>query len=291
VRGADLKYPDFAPSAADEYVLCDLRNISEGELAFRDINYVCALAADIGGMGHISRNEADILTNNTLININSLRLAAKHHVGRYMFASSACVYPTTLQCRPDSEGLREDDVFPAQPQGAYGLEKLFSEEACIYYATQYDLDVRIARLHNIYGPGGTFSGGREKAPAAICRKVALAAEGDSIEIWGDGQQTRSFCYISDCIDGIYRLLISEVDRPLNIGSEEAISIESLARRVIRISGKQLDLHSVDGPEGVRGRSSNSELARRLLDWRPLTALDVGLAQTYEWIAAQVLTNT
>ncbi|MFC4534033.1 NAD-dependent epimerase/dehydratase family protein [Sphaerisporangium dianthi] len=287
VRGADLKYPEFSPTSADEYIICDLREVREATPAFRDVDYVCALAADIGGMGHISKNEADILTNNTLISINSLRLATRYRVERFLFASSACVYPMTLQTAPESPALQEDAVLPADPQGAYGWEKLFSEQACRYYSEQHRLDVRVARLHNIYGPEGTYQGGREKAPAAICRKVAAAQPCDAIEIWGDGGQTRSFCYISDCVDALSRLLASNITQPVNIGSEEAISIESLARKIISVSGKKLDLRFTDGPEGVRGRTSDSTRAHRLLDWRPTTPLDAGLARTYEWIAAQL----
>ncbi len=284
VRGLDLEYPAFSQSKADEFIIADLRNREECAGLFNDVDDVCALAADIGGIGHITKNEADILRNNTFISFNSLELARAANVDRLLFASSACVYPTSLQTKSNVVPLREEDAFPADPQGAYGLEKLYTEQACFYYSMQYAINTRVARLHNIYGPESTYEGGREKAPAALCRKVALARSNSAIEIWGDGQQTRSFCYIEDCVAGLYELLYSDVAYPVNIGSSELVSIESLARLIIEISGKEnIELAFVKGPEGVRGRNSDNTTAHRVLGRLPTTSLRAGIAYTYAWI--------
>jgi GDP-D-mannose 3',5'-epimerase len=284
VRGVDIKFPSYGSSAADSFEIHDLRRWDESLEALRGADHVYALAADMGGMGFISANHAQILANNSLINLNTIESARIHEVSKYLYTSSACVYPEYRQLESDAVGLREDDAYPAEPQDAYGWEKLITERLCEYYADDYGLDVHIVRFHNIYGPLGTYAGGREKAPAAICRKVAAARPGDSIEIWGDGQQTRSFCYIDDCIDGIYRLMQSEFRGPVNLGSEELISIDELARLVIDLSGKEgIGLHHVDGPQGVRGRNSDNTLLRKVLAWEPQTPLRAGLRPTYEWI--------
>jgi len=288
VRGVDLKRPEFGESTADEFELLDLRYLDACLYAMRGIDHVYALAADMGGMGYISTHHSQILRNNALINLNSLEAARVSGVTRYLYTSSACVYPEGLQTDVDVAPLKESDAYPANPQDAYGWEKLLTERACEYYARDHGLNVRIVRFHNIYGALGTFEGGREKAPAALCRKVALANDGDEIEVWGDGEQTRSFCYIDDCIEGLMRLMDSGYDQPLNLGSDRLVSINELARLIIAVSGKQgLTLRHVDGPQGVRGRNSDNTRLREVLGWEPTTELETGLATTYRWIESQV----
>jgi nucleoside-diphosphate-sugar epimerase len=288
VRGVDLKPPEFGETAADEFELLDLRYPDACLQAMRGIEDVYALAADMGGMGYISQHHSQILRNNALINLHSLEAARLSGVSRYLYTSSACVYPEELQTDVAVAPLREEDAYPANPQDAYGWEKLLTERACEYYAHDHGLDVRIVRFHNIYGPLGTYDGGREKAPAALCRKVALAADGDAIEVWGDGEQTRSFCYIDDCIEGLLRLMDSGYDQPLNLGSDRLVSINELARIVIAASGKRgLTLRHIEGPQGVRGRNSDNTRLRAVLGWEPETTLEDGLARTYRWIESQV----
>jgi GDP-D-mannose 3',5'-epimerase len=288
VRGVDIKEPEFGPSDADEFLLADLRRPDACLEALIGAEEVYALAADMGGMGYISSHHAEILHNNALINLHTLAAARAHAVQRYLYTSSACVYPEHLQTRADVTPLREEDAYPADPQDAYGWEKLFTEKACQYYSLEYGLPTRIVRFHNIYGPSGTFEGGREKAPAALCRKVGLASEPGAIELWGDGLQTRSFCYIDDCVEGIYRLMRSEYAEPLNLGSEEMVSINELAELIISISGKrQIDIRHVEGPQGVRGRNSDNSRLREVLGWEPQTRLADGLVPTYQWIEKQL----
>jgi nucleoside-diphosphate-sugar epimerase len=288
VRGVDLKYPEFGPTQADEFLLADLREPNSAAAAVAGMDEVCALAADMGGMGYISTHHASILRNNALINLHTLEAARHAGVDRYLYTSSACVYPEYLQTETDTAGLRESDAYPAAPQDAYGWEKLLTERACTYYADEYGLDVRIVRFHNVYGPAGTYDGGREKAPAALCRKVALADDGGTVEIWGDGNQTRSFCYIDDCVEGIIRILRSGYSEPLNLGSDEMVSINQLAELIIELSGKRnLQLSHVEGPQGVRGRNSDNSRLREVLGWEPRTSLRDGLLPTYRWIEAQV----
>ena len=294
VRGVDVKYPEWGESAADEFFVRDLRQRDE---AFSSFGYyglswdeVYALAADMGGMGFISFNHLQILNNNQLININTLQSACHNgRVGRLLYTSSACVYPEYRQLDTDVPGLKEADAWPAQPQDAYGLEKLVTEEMMRYARKEGRLETRIARLHNVYGPYGTYQGGREKAPAAFCRKVAAAKRDglDTIEMWGDGEQTRSFCWVGDCVDGLWRLMQSDYAEPLNIGSDRLISMNDLARIVMRIAGVDLDIIHVSGPQGVRGRNSDNTLIRQVLGWEPSTPLEVGLRETYAWIEAQV----
>jgi nucleoside-diphosphate-sugar epimerase len=227
------------------------------------------------------------MRNNGLIDLHMLEAARDAGVRRYLYTSSACIYPEHLQTRTDVAPLREEDAYPAAPQDAYGWEKLMAERACLYFSEEFGLPTRIVRFHNIYGPRGTFEGGREKAPAALCRKVAAAQDGGSIELWGDGHQTRSFCYIDDCIEGIYRLMRSDFAEPLNLGTDRLVSINELAEMIIRISGKDLSIVHIDGPEGVRGRNSDNARLLRVLGWEPTTSLEDGLAATYAWIAEQV----
>jgi nucleoside-diphosphate-sugar epimerase len=288
VRGVDLKYPEFTQVDADEFELLDLRRRDEALVAVRGVDQVYALAADMGGMGFISGNHATILHNNALINLHTIEAARLHGVERYLYSSSACVYPEHLQADTDVAPLREEDAYPANPQDAYGWEKLVSERLCEYYTEEHGLPTRIVRFHNIFGPYGTYDGGREKAPAALCRKVAQAEHGGSVEIWGDGEQTRSFCYVDDCVEGIYRIMQSDCAEPLNLGTDRMITINELARIVIEVSGKRdLRLEHVEGPQGVRGRNSNNDKVRDILGWEPETSLEDGLVPTYRWIEEQV----
>jgi GDP-D-mannose 3', 5'-epimerase len=288
VRGVDIKYPEYTEVDADEFLIVDLRRWEAALEATRGVDQVYALAADMGGMGFISANHATILRNNALINLHTMDAAREQGIGRYLYTSSACVYPDYRQQTPDVTPLREEDAYPAEPQDAYGWEKLVSEKLAEYYAGEYGIQTRIVRFHNIYGPYGTYDGGREKAPAALCRKVAQAAEGGSVEIWGDGEQTRSFCYIDDCVEGIYRLMQSDWSQPINLGSDEMVSINELARLIVEISGKPgLTLEHVPGPQGVRGRNSDNSRIREVLGWEPPTSLREGLEPTYRWIEKQV----
>jgi GDP-D-mannose 3',5'-epimerase len=288
VRGVDLKPPDYTPVDADEFELRDLRRWDECLAATRGVDHVYALAADMGGMGFISANHATILRNNALINLHTLEAARLNGVSRYLLSSSACIYPQRLQAETDVVPLKEEDAYPADPQDAYGWEKLVAERLSLYYADEFGMETRITRFHNIYGPYGTYDGGREKAPAALCRKVALARPGESIEVWGDGAQTRSFCYVTDCVEGIYRLMQSDYREPLNLGTDELVSIDQLAAHIIELSGKpNITVRHVDGPQGVRGRNSDNSRLRAVLGWEPATALKTGLLETYRWIEQQV----
>jgi nucleoside-diphosphate-sugar epimerase len=288
VRGVDLKYPEYGDVDADEFELRDLRRWDECLLATRDVDEVYALAADMGGMGFISSNHATILRNNALINLHTIEASRIRGVSRYLYSSSACIYPDHLQTDANVTPLKEEDAYPADPQDAYGWEKLVSERLCQYYADEFGMETRIVRFHNIYGPYGTYDGGREKAPAALCRKVAMAEPDESIEVWGDGEQTRSFCYVDDCVEGIYRLMQSDYREPLNLGTEEMVTINQLARLVMEVAGKQgVTLRHVDGPQGVRGRNSDNSRLRRVLGWEPRVTLVEGLGPTYQWIDKQV----
>ena len=288
VRGVDLKHPEYTPVDADEFELLDLRRWDACLQATRNVDHVYALAADMGGMGFISSNHATILRNNALINLHTIEAARVHGVSRYLFSSSACIYPEYLQTTTQVAPLREEDAYPANPQDAYGWEKLVAERMSLYYADEFGMSTRIVRFHNIFGPYGTWDGGREKAPAALCRKVAMASDGEEIEIWGDGEQTRSFCYVDDCVEGVYRLMQSEYPEPLNLGTDRMVSINELARIAIEISGKRgIRLRHVEGPQGVRGRNSDNTRLRAVLGWEPVTSLEAGLEVTYRWIDGQV----
>jgi len=289
VRGVDIKDPEFTSSDADEFLTLDLRLRQDCLKATEGVDEVYALAADMGGMGFISTHHAEILHNNALINIHTLEAARKNGVKRYLYTSSACVYPEYLQTEADVVPLREQDAYPAQPQDAYGWEKLITERLCIHYRQDYGIETRIVRFHNIFGPLGTWTGGREKAPAALCRKVAMAKlSGEhEIEIWGDGQQTRSFCYIDDCVLGIYKLMRSDYHEPLNLGQDRMVTIDELARIVAQAAGVSISPRHVDGPQGVRGRNSDNTRLREVLHWEPQIALEDGIARTYNWIEEQV----
>jgi nucleoside-diphosphate-sugar epimerase len=288
VRGVDVKLPEYTAVDADEFETADLRLREVALHVVRGIDEVYALAADMGGMGFISSNHGTIFRNNLLMNLNTIEAARVHGVGRYLFSSTACVYPEHLQDHTDVVPLREEVAYPANPQDAYGWEKLVAERLCLYYADEFGLETRIVRFHNVYGPYGTYDGGREKVPAALCRKVALAEPRGSIEIWGDGEQTRSFCYVDDCVEGIYRIMRSGYRSPLNLGTDRMVSINQLARIVIDISGKPgIDIEHVDGPQGVRGRNSDNTRLREIIGWEPRVSLEEGLVPTYRWIEEQV----
>jgi GDP-D-mannose 3', 5'-epimerase len=288
VRGVDLKYPEYTAIDADEFEVLDLRRWDACLQAMRGIDQVYALAADMGGMGFISKNHATILRNNALINLHTIEAARVHGVSRYLYSSSACIYPDYLQTDANVTPLKEEDAYPANPQDAYGWEKLVAERLCQYYGDEFGMAVRIVRFHNIFGPYGTWDGGREKAPAALCRKVAMVEDGGEIDIWGDGEQTRSFCHVDDCVEGIYRLMQSDYSEPLNLGRDEMVSINELARMIIRASGKRdITLRHIDGPQGVRGRNSDNTRLRQVLGWEPAITLEEGLEPTYRWIAEQV----
>jgi nucleoside-diphosphate-sugar epimerase len=287
VRGVDRKLPSFGDPQADEFALADLRDPDEALLACKDVDEVYALAADMGGMGFISANHATILHDNALIDANTVHGAWLAGVGRLLYASSACVYPEDLQATPQAAPLAEDDGRWRAPEDAYGFGKLLGERLCRAYRQQHGLETRVARFHNVYGPLGTFDGGREKAPAALCRKVALAPPGGTVQVWGDGRQTRSFLHVDDCVEGIWRIMRSDHPGPLNLGTDRAVSVDELARMVIGTSGKPLEIEHVPGPQGVRGRNADLTRMRRVLGWEPQTPLEDGIAETYAWIAAQV----
>ena len=289
VRGVDIKYPEYTDVDADEFEILDLRRWDNCLQATRDVDDVYALAADMGGMGFISANHATILRNNALINLHTVDAARVNKVKRYLYTSSACIYPDYLQTDTEVVPLKEEDAYPANPQDAYGWEKLVTEKLVEYFDDEFELDTRIVRFHNIYGPLGTWDGGREKAPAAICRKVARVEDGGTIEVWGDGEQTRSFCYIDDCVEGILRIMESGYRQPLNLGTDRMVSINELAEIVIEGSGKRdISLDHIDGPQGVRGRNSDNTRLRDVLGWEPEISLEVGIESTYRWIHKQVV---
>jgi GDP-D-mannose 3',5'-epimerase len=289
VRGADIKYPEFNVSGADEFELLDLRQRESCLRATIGVSEVYALAADMGGMGFISCNHARILHNNAIINLETLEAARINGVGRYLFTSSACVYPEYRQLVTDVTPLKESDAYPAAPQDAYGWEKLITEQLCTHYRNDYGIETRIVRFHNIFGPHGTWDGGREKAPAALCRKIAFAklTHDPEIEIWGDGDQTRSFCYIDDCVEGLHCLMRSPHAEPLNLGQDRMVSINQLADMIADIAGVTIRKRHVPGPQGVRGRNSDNTMLKAVLGWTPNITLEDGLSRTYQWIEQQV----
>ena len=289
VRGADIKKPDYASTDADEFLVADLRRWEPCQKSTEGIEEVYALAADMGGMGFIANNHALILHNNALINIHTLEAARESGVKRYLYTSSACVYPVHKQCDTNVTALKEDDAYPAQPEEAYGWEKLVTERLCHYYHEDYGTSTRIVRFHNIFGPNGTWEGGREKAPAAMCRKVVYAklANKPEIEIWGDGKQTRSFCYIDDCVEGLQKLMRSDYTEPLNLGQDRLVTINQLADMVAEIAHFKIVKKYIHGPQGVRGRNSDNTRLRQVLKWEPQISLETGLAHTYAWIENEV----
>jgi len=290
VRGVDLKYPEFAETEADDFLIGDLRdpNICR-QLVDRRFDEVYQFAADMGGAGYVftGENDADIMHNSAVINLNILEACQKRNIKRIFYSSSACIYPEYNQMEPNNPNCAEDSVYPAAPDSDYGWEKLFSERMYLAFHRNYGMEVRIARYHNIFGPEGSWKDGREKAPAAISRKVAMAEEGGEIEIWGDGKQTRSFLYIDECLEGTLRLMRSDWTGPVNIGSDEMVTINQLADMAMAISGKRLAKKHIDGPLGVRGRNSDNRVIVEKLNWRPVQPLMDGLEQTYKWIEKQV----
>jgi nucleoside-diphosphate-sugar epimerase len=284
VRGVDIKTPEYEDTPADEFELLDLREWENCLAATRDMNEVYQLGADMGGIGYITAFHADVARNNVLINAHMLEAAHRNGADDYFFSSSACIYPMYRQTDADVTPLREEDAYPADPEEGYGWEKLYAEKLCQYYRDEGKLRTTVARFHNIYGPLGTWEGGREKAPAAICRKVGETPDGGEIEIWGDGRQTRSFTYVADCVEGIHRILRQDHPAPLNLGSDELVSIDGLVDLVCEIAGKRLrKRHDLGKPQGVRGRNSDNTRLREVLGWEPGTTLDAGLRQTYPWI--------
>lgn len=289
VRGIDLKHPEFSPGLADEMIIADLRNPQVATSAVVGVDEVYQLAADMGGAGYVftGEHDAEVMHNSALVNLNTVEACRQVCVGRVFYASSACIYPEYNQRDPENPNCSEASAYPAAPDSEYGWEKLFSERLYLSYARNCGIDVRIARFHNIFGPEGTWNGGREKAPAAICRKVAEAQDGSEIQIWGDGLQTRSFLYIDECIEGMRRLMDSDFKSPLNIGSEEMVTINALVEMVTEIAGKRLAVRHITGPTGVRGRNSDNTLMRKQLGWSPTQPLRKGLEQTYAWVSNQV----
>jgi nucleoside-diphosphate-sugar epimerase len=286
VRGVDLKHPLFASTDADEFMLGDLRVAEQCNRAVQGIDEIYHLAGNMGGMGFIEHNKATIAHDNVLIDASMLEAARVAGVGRFFYASSACVYPPSRLGDTAAAPLREEDAYPADPVDGYGWEKLYAERLCRHYREDFGLETRVARFHSMYGPLGTYDGGREKAPAALCRKIALAEEGGDVVIWGDGKQTRTYCYIDDCVEGIHRLMRSSHREPINLGSDELISIGDLTWLIAGIAGKQITVrHDPSGPQGVRGRGSDNSRMRAVLGWTPRVSLHDGMRRTYEWIAA------
>ena len=290
VRGVDVKFNDHAETEADDFVIGDLRD----QLIVRDVvdrrfDEVYQLAADMGGAGYIftGENDANVMHNSATINLNVLDACHKRNIKRVLYSSSACMYPEHNQLDPDNPNCAEDSAYPANPDSEYGWEKLFSERLYLAYNRNHGMQCRVARYHNIFGPEGTWQGGKEKAPAAMCRKVAVATDGTQIEVWGDGLQTRSFLYVDECLEGTIRLLRSDFQGPVNIGSEEMITINGLANMVIDISGKDLGIENISGPLGVRGRNSDNRLIKQKLGWAPSKLLREGIEKTYAWIAGEI----
>jgi len=291
VRAVDIKRPEYEPSRAQDFRILDLRRNADCLEATEGIDQVYNLAANMGGIGFIETNKAAITHDNTLINTHMIEAARVNGVRRYLFTSSACIYPGYRQESPDVTPLREQDAYPADAEDGYGWEKLAAERLCRHYREDYGLETRIVRFHNIFGPLGTFDGGREKSPAAFCRKVALAADNEAIEVWGDGEQTRSYCYVDDCVEGIVRLMQSDYCEPLNLGQDRLVSINELVDIVAAAAGKTIKKsHDLTKPQGVRGRNSDNTRLRQVLGWVPPTSLERGIEKTYRWIHAQLAAN-
>ncbi len=289
VSGVDVKYPEYEETVADEFELLDLRRWANCLQATRSIDQVYNLAANMGGIGFIETHKAEIMHDSVLINIHMLEAAKLNRVDKFLFTSSACVYAGYRQNSPDIAPLKEEDAYPADAEDGYGWEKLFTERQCRHYYEDYGMKTYSVRFHNVYGPLGTYDGGREKSPAAICRKVALAKQEDEIEVWGDGKQTRSYCYIDDCLEGIYRLIQSEHHEPINLGSDRMITIDELADIVSNIAGKKITKrYDLTKPQGVRGRNSDNTKLRKVLKWQPEVSLERGLEMTYKWIHSQLV---
>lgn len=289
VRGVDIKQPEFESTQADEFELLDLRRWDNCLQAVRGMNQVYNLAANMGGIGFIETHKAEIVHDNILINIHMLEAARLNGINRYFYTSSACIYPGYRQKDTEVIALKEEDAYPADAEDGYGWEKLYTERACRHYYEDYGVQTFVVRFHNIYGPLGSYDGGREKSPAAICRKVAIAKPVDEIEVWGDGKQTRSYCYIDDCVEGIYRLMQSDYHEPLNLGTDRLVSINDLVDIVAKIAGKKITKrYDLTKPQGVRGRNSDNTRLRKILQWEPQISLERGLELTYQWIYKQLI---
>ena len=288
VRGADIRHPSFEPSAANEFVVSDLRNAHNCLRVAEGIEHIYHLAANMGGVGFIQERKAEIMYDNTLIDFHMLEAARLQNVSRFLYTSSACVYPHYRQNSAEVIPLKEEEAYPADAEDGYGWEKLFAERQCRHYWEDYKLETRVVRLHNIFGPLGTYEGGREKSPAAICRKVALANDGEEIEVWGDGRQTRSYCYIDDCLAGICKMMQGNYREPLNLGQDRLVSINELVDMVAKIAGKTIiKRYTTTQPQGVRGRNSDNSKVNRILNWAPAVSLEEGLQMTYDWICEQL----
>ena len=291
VRCVDIKPHEYFnhEDICDDFIVGDLRNFnlvkSSLIIGNQGVDEVYQLAADMGGAGYIftGENDADIMHNSSIINLNVLKVCSEFGIDKILYTSSACVYPEHNQLDPDNPNCEESSAYPANPDSEYGWEKLYSERLYQTFRKNYGIDTKIARLHNIFGPMGTYDGGREKAPAAICRKVVTSIEGDTIEVWGDGKQTRSFLYVDECVEGLRRLMESEISIPINIGSEEMISINDFTKLIISISGKDIKIKNIDGPLGVRGRNSDNKLIKKLLGWEPTEKLETGIKKLYQWL--------
>ena len=288
VRGVDIKYPEYELSPAHEFELLDLRRFDNCLITTRGIDEVYHLAADMGGIGYITAFHADIARNSAMINLHTLEAARLNAVKRFLFSSSACIYPQYLQKSPEVTNLKEEDAYPAEPEEGYGTEKLFMESLCQYYYEDYGFETHVVRFHNVYGAVGTYEGGKEKAPAAICRKIALASDGGEIEVWGDGAQTRSFIHVDDCVEGIYRIMRSNYPHPLNLGTDELVTINQLVDWVAEIAEKRIiKRHDLTKPQGVRGRNSDNTKLCQVLGWEPQIPLRKGLVPTYRWIESEL----
>jgi nucleoside-diphosphate-sugar epimerase len=288
VLGVDLKEPEYEPTSAHDFRKLDLVRWENCLEATEGIDEVYGLAANMGGIGFIETHKAEIVRDSTLCNMHTIEASRQNNVKRYLFTSSACIYPGYLQKDADVTPLKEEDAYPAEAEDGYGWEKLYMERVCRHYREDYGLETRVVRFHNIFGPLGTYDGGREKSPAAICRKVAMASDGDSIEVWGDGGQTRSYCYIDDCVEGIYRLMRSDHRDPINLGQDRMISINELVDIVSEIAGKRIGKdYDTTKPQGVRGRNSDNTRLREVLKWEPQISLEDGLARTYRWIEGEL----
>ena len=287
VRGVDIKKPEFEKTSADEFLLLDLRMKNNADKAVKNIDHAYNLASNMGGVGFIETVRAKIMHDNILIDVNMLDAACKNNVKRFFYPSSAVVYPSYKKMSK-KRGLKEVDVYPALPDNEYGWEKLFIERLCADYYIDYGFETRVARFHNVYGPLGLYEGGREKSPAALCRKIALARDGDAIEVWGDGKQARSYCYVDDCVEGIYRLMHSDIHEPINIGSDQLVTINEFIDIVSKIAGKKIKKrYDLTKPQGARGRNSDNTKIKKLLGWEPSVPLEEGVKQTYFWIEKQI----
>ncbi|NTU46240.1 NAD-dependent epimerase/dehydratase family protein [Candidatus Roizmanbacteria bacterium] len=291
VRGADIKKPEYEKTHADEFLLLDLREKTNADIATQGINHVYNFAANMGGIGFIETVHAEVMHDNVLINTHMLDRAYRNGVKRYFYSSSACIYPRYKQQETINMGLRESDAYPADPDNEYGWEKLYTERLCQAYYQDHKFETRIARFHNIYGPLGSWQGGREKSPAAMCRKIAMAKKNDTIEVWGDGEQGRSYCFVRDCIEGVYRLMMSDIRVPINIGSDRLVTINQLIDIISKFENKTIHRkYDKTKPQGVRGRNSDNTLINELLQWEPSITLEEGLKETYYWIKSEIEKN-